>query len=731
MKGLKPFPLIGLAILLCAFTCSCASHAPQSGPGALVVNQFTLNPGAIGVPYEQVLLASGGQTPYTWTLTGGSLPPGLSLQTNGIISGTPTLASGVTYPNTYNFSVKVTDSQTPTAAFNTLGTSIIINPALSFPSATLPSVVVGNNYLATVAAAGGISPYTYNVVFGSLPDGLTLTSSGTTAGTISGTPTTAGTFNFTIQATDSVSETATAAFSIVITGRLQGSYVISLNGFFQGTPFYMVGSFVADGNGNITSGIFDQAGPGGLVPDTSFTGTYSIPSGTNLGTMTLNQGPFGTRTYDMIVSTAGSTQLIMKDVGVYGSGLITKQTATSLPTAGVSYAFGEFGNDASGNRYAAAGAIAVNGSLAVTGGEEDTNDGGTVNNGGGSASPIQITGGNLALTLDTSTGRGTANLITGAGTTNYSYYVVSATQLIAVEMDSAGPATLMTILQQGAGGTTGGGSLSNSSLLGQAVMQLNAVNTSGGTPVPDVSAGVATFDGAGNIARTDGLPGFFTDENNGGSILQNSFGTAASPATYNVDATCPGFTSTCGRVTVTGLGPPPNPPQPVWYLVNTNQGFVVGTDPSVTAGSFQMQNVPQSGFTIASLLGAYLGSTSDPVLASVTNEVDVATTPPPGGIFSVNYETSGPGGPQAEQNFFGPYNCGNTSGSKQCSAQDAAFGRFVVTTSDPSAPQVMILYVLGSSASGTTGAKGGLVGLNVGMTTGAAEPNPRITNYGH
>ncbi len=723
MKGLKPFPPIGLAIILCALISGCASHAPQSGPGALEVSQFFLNTGAIGVPYEQVLLATGGQKPYTWTLIGGALPPGLTLQASGIISGTPTVDPNVTYPNTYNFGVKVVDSQTPTAAYNSTTTSITINAALGFASVALPSVVAGNSYLATVTATAGLPPYTYNVVFGNLPDGLTLAASGNTAGTISGVPTTAGTFNFTIQATDSASETATAAFTIVITGRLQGSYIIQLNGFYQSTPsqpyqpFYMVGEFVADGNGNVTSGVFDQSSPGGLISDTPLTaGTYTIPSGTNLGTLTLTEGPFGTRTYDMIVSTAGSTQLIMKDIGFYGSGLITKQTATSLPTAGVSYAFGAFGTDASQDRYASAGAIAVNAALAVTGGEEDTNDGGTV----GSAVPI-TSGTMVATPLDPSTGRGTAQLTTAAGTSNYAYYVLSGTQLMAVETDSGGPSTLMTILQQGAGGTTGGGSLNNASLQGQAVMQLNALNT--GLDAPDVSVGVASFDGNGNISRSDGMPGFFTDENNGGVVSQNSYS-----GTYNVDATCPGFSGTCGRVTVTGLGSY----QPAWYLVTANQGFVVGTDPSVTSGSFQPQSVPATGFNIASLLGAYLASTSDPVTSNVTNQVDVATTPPPGGIFSVNYESSGPDGPQPEQNFFGPYNCGNTSGSKACSTQAAAFGRFVVSTNDPNNPQeVLVLYVLGSGASGTTGAKSGLVGLNFTTAFGSAQPYPSVTNYGH
>lgn len=589
MKGFKPFPLIGLAILLCAFICSCASHAPQSGPGSLNIAAITLAQGAIGVPYRQLMLASGGQTPYTWTITDGSLPPGLTLQSNGLITGTPTLVSGVIYPSTYTFTTKVTDSQTPTAAYNTLTTSIIINPVLTFPSSSLQSAVVGVNYSATVTASGGVSPYTYNVAFGSLPDGLTLTASGTGAGTISGIPTTAGTFNFTIQATDAVSETATGAFSMTVSGRLQGSYTISLNGYDNGTPFYMAGSFIADGNGNITSGILDRDGIA-VVTASPFTGTYTLKAGSNLGSMMLNTA-LGNYAFDLVVS-SGDTRVILLDTNLYGSGVIKAQTSTSLPNGGATYTFGLFGNDAGGGRYAGAGAFAVNGSQAVTGGEEDTNDNGTV------AAQVPITGGNLLVTpLDATTGRGTASLTTGSGTTNYAYYVISPNELVAVEIDTNGPRSLVSIVEQGAGGTTGGSSFSNATLKGQSVMQLNAVNTTDPqNPVPDISVGVASFDGNGNISRTDGLPGFFTDESNGGTLTQNSYS-----GTYNVDATCATIATACGRVTITGLGNY----QPVWYLVNTNQGFVVGTDPSVTSGSF----VQQTGapFTIAAILGSFLG----------------------------------------------------------------------------------------------------------------------------
>jgi hypothetical protein len=77
----------------------------NSGIADLVITTTSLPGGTAGTAYSQTLAATGGQTPYTWSMNGGSLPAGLSLSAGGVISGTPTTA------NTYNFTVRVTDSQ--------------------------------------------------------------------------------------------------------------------------------------------------------------------------------------------------------------------------------------------------------------------------------------------------------------------------------------------------------------------------------------------------------------------------------------------------------------------------------------------------------------------------------------------------------------------------------------------------------------------------------------------
>src|SRR5207244_7346892 len=62
-----------------------------------LINQtlLPLNPGfppagRVGLPYLVQLTTTGGQPPYTWSVTSGSLPPGLGLSSDGTISATPT-----------------------------------------------------------------------------------------------------------------------------------------------------------------------------------------------------------------------------------------------------------------------------------------------------------------------------------------------------------------------------------------------------------------------------------------------------------------------------------------------------------------------------------------------------------------------------------------------------------------------------------------------------------------
>jgi hypothetical protein len=167
--------------------------------------------GQVGVAYNQTLAASGGTSPYSWSISQGSLPPGLTMSASGVISGQPTKA------NIYSFTVRVTDSSSP-AQSATAALSITITtttPALTITTSTLPSGQTGVTYNQPLTASGGATPYSWSISQGTLPPGLSLSS----GNVISGQPTQAGSYPFTVRVTDKSSpmQSATAALSITIT----------------------------------------------------------------------------------------------------------------------------------------------------------------------------------------------------------------------------------------------------------------------------------------------------------------------------------------------------------------------------------------------------------------------------------------------------------------------------------------------------------------------------------
>ena len=178
---------------------------PASGGSAPAITTTSLPQAVVGTAYNQTLTATGGTPPYTWTVSAGSLPAGLTLNSAGAITGMPTTVQ------TANFTVQVADSA---GHFATQLLSINVAAAggagLSVSTTSLPQAVVGTAYNQTLTATGGTPPYTWTVSAGSLPAGLTMNS----AGAIAGTPTTVQTANFTVQAADSAGHSATQALSI-------------------------------------------------------------------------------------------------------------------------------------------------------------------------------------------------------------------------------------------------------------------------------------------------------------------------------------------------------------------------------------------------------------------------------------------------------------------------------------------------------------------------------------
>ncbi len=130
--------------------------------------------------YRHQLGASGGTGSYSWTVARGSLPAGLTLDSNGLISGTPT------EPGVDTLVARVTSgSQTAEPSL-----TLTVRDLLTASAGTLGGPVMGKPYTHALTASGGTGSYSWSLVQGALPPGLSLDYSGT----ISGIPEATGRF---------------------------------------------------------------------------------------------------------------------------------------------------------------------------------------------------------------------------------------------------------------------------------------------------------------------------------------------------------------------------------------------------------------------------------------------------------------------------------------------------------------------------------------------------------
>ena len=133
----------GLAAIQCSAPGRTATNVTateqDNTPLPLAITTTSLPNGICNVAYSATLTASEGTAPYSWSVAGGSLPPGITLSSGGILSGTPT-TTGI-----FNFTGRVSDVGNPVQITNkALSMTIVTAPAVTiWPTNAVPGVVDG------------------------------------------------------------------------------------------------------------------------------------------------------------------------------------------------------------------------------------------------------------------------------------------------------------------------------------------------------------------------------------------------------------------------------------------------------------------------------------------------------------------------------------------------------------------------------------------------------------
>jgi hypothetical protein len=294
---------------------------------------ITLNPpslpgGTAGTFYSQNVVASPAGT-YTYAVTAGALPPGLTLDTNtGALTGTPTLMGA------FSFTLTATLTASPTCTGSQAYTIVIACPAITLAPASLPNAQVNTPYGQTLTASPAGGNYTFAVTSGQLPPGLTLNSNGI----FSGAATQTGTYNFGVTATGFGGCTGFRDYQLTVDCSVVTVNPASLPGGTVGTPYSQTVTASPAGTYNYT--VTGGALPTGLTLNNStgaVTGTPTTIGSFNFTITATAGGCTGSRNYTVAIGCAAISFTTTSPLPTGMTGVAYSQTINVTPAG--SYTF--------------------------------------------------------------------------------------------------------------------------------------------------------------------------------------------------------------------------------------------------------------------------------------------------------------------------------------------------------------------------------------------------------
>jgi hypothetical protein len=388
------------------------------------------------------------------------------------------------------------------------------------------------------------------------------------------------------------------------TSSLKGQYAFTMSGLdTTGGYTARIGTFTADGNGNITAGLFDQLNltSGQAASQISVTGGSYTLQDNGTGEVVLDSASGMALQVSLVMQTTSTGFLIQSDLNAATSGVFNLQTSADFTAGSLAnpYAFGTYGVSFASSGVAPlslVGQMVTDGNGNITNGVMDTNDG---NVSSGPSGATSFSAGTYALDTD---GNGTAygrGMMTFNGRT-FAFYIVDSTHFKLLEEDSLG-GNAGDALQQSASVPT-----QNSQFDGSFVYLVTGASVLGSQgPVARVAR--YTTDGNGNVGSVS------LDDNNDGGYTHVSQGSNITAATYAIDTSNEGT----GRATFTFKDSSAGTFSDVIYLISATQAVVQETSKGII-GNGQLYAQTGGPFTLSGSAGTYISNWKGVQLGSST-----------------------------------------------------------------------------------------------------------------